>query len=144
MTLSELYQARVLELNRTPLNYGELTGATHAARGVDALCGDDLLIQLRVNASGTIACARWSGEACAITSASASMLTEWLIGRDQDALDRGFAEFLNGLKQRSGSDEPNQLGELTMLWAVRDFPSRVNNALLPWRTARNALNTGSA
>ncbi|MEM7054360.1 MAG: Fe-S cluster assembly sulfur transfer protein SufU [Pseudomonadota bacterium] len=139
MTLNDLYQARILELNRAPLNHCKLTDATHSARGVDALCGDDLLIQLHVNDGGVIECACWSGEACAITSASASMLTAWLPGRNQAEVERGFAAFQDCLKAHPAADDSSGLGEMQMLRAVRNFPSRVNNALLPWRTTRKAL-----
>ena len=140
MALDDLYQSRILELNRMPLNYAELADATHTARGVDALCGDDLLIQLKVNEAGIIEQACWSGEACAITSASASMLTEWLIGRNQHEIEPGFAAFMACLKDQPASQDSIELGEMQMLRAVRDFPSRVNNALLPWRTVRKAFN----
>lgn len=143
MPLSRLYQTRILELNRMPLNYGELKDATHSARGVDALCGDDLQIQLRINPEGIIEQACWSGQACAVTSASASLLTEWLAGRRSDGIDAGFDAFRQLLADQPYPQSPD-LGELALLGAVGAFPSRVKNALLPWQTALDALeSTGS-
>lgn len=138
MPLSRLYQTRILELNRAPLNYGELEDATHSARGVDALCGDDLLIQLRVDPDGVIEQACWSGQACAVTSASASLLTEWLAGRRRVCIDAGFAAFRQLLADQAYPEHPD-LGELALLGPVGGFPSRVKNALLPWQTTLNAL-----
>lgn len=142
MALSRLYQTRILELNRAPLNYGELNDATHRAHGVDALCGDDLQIQLRVDSNGIIEQACWSGQACAVTSASASLLTEWLTGRHQADVEVGLAAFRRLLTDQPTPEHPN-LGELALLGPVGGFPSRVKNALLPWQTVLDALDQPS-
>lgn len=137
MALDKLYQQVILDHNRHPHNFGRLPGATHSGRGHDALCGDDILVELIV-ADGRIEQAAFSGEACAVTKASASMLTDWLKGRSLDEIDTALQTFENIL---SDPDAPvaEELGEINELRAVSDFPARVRNALLPWRTAIRAF-----
>jgi nitrogen fixation NifU-like protein len=138
MALNELYQQTILAHNRAPKNRRTMDGWTHRARGLDALCGDDLVIELKVGQAGTIEDAAWSGEACAVTTASASMLTEWLAGKDPEAVHRAAARFQALLEDSSVNDDPD-LSEINRLRSVSKFPSRVRNALLPWETALDAL-----
>jgi len=137
MALDKLYQQVILDHNRSPHHYGRLHGATHSARGQDALCGDDILVELRVS-DGKIREAAFSGEACAITTASASMLMEWLVGRRARAVDVNLVRFSQLLEAPDEPDDP-ELGDINHLRAVSGFPARVRNALLPWRTAIDAL-----
>src|SRR5699024_7607800 len=137
MALEQLYQQVILDHNRSPRYQGRLQDATHSARGQDALCGDDILVELRV-ADGTIQEAAFSGEACAITKASASMLMEWLPGRSSGELKIEFKRFCQLLDDTNLPDRPD-LGDMNCLRAVSGFPARVRNALLPWRTAISAL-----
>jgi len=137
MALHQLYQQLILEHNRSPRNFGPLAGATHSARGFDALCGDDLLFELRVE-NGIIRAAAFSGEACAVTKACASMLTEWLPGRKRADVESGlkaFSAVLTGVDMKS--DET--LGHFSELSALSDFPARQRNARLPWRCVLEAL-----
>ncbi|NBD95244.1 MAG: SUF system NifU family Fe-S cluster assembly protein [Gammaproteobacteria bacterium] len=138
MALDKLYQQVILDHNRSPHHHGRLEGATHSARGQDALCGDDILVELRV-ADGTIREAAFSGEACAITTASASMLMDWLVGRGVGEIESQCADFERLLADAALPDDPD-LGDINHLRAVSGFPARVRNALLPWRTALDALN----
>lgn len=137
MALDQLYQTIILEHNRSPRNYGPLEGATHAARGQDALCGDDILIELKID-NGHVVQAAFSGEACAVTRASASMLTEWLKGRPVEALPAWYARFRVVLANTNLPPEP-ELADLDHLRAVSEFPARIRNAELPWQTALKAL-----
>ncbi|MDT8448530.1 MAG: SUF system NifU family Fe-S cluster assembly protein [Wenzhouxiangellaceae bacterium] len=137
MTLTELYQAQILDHNRAPHNHFELSDATHSARGLDALCGDDMRIWLKVE-NGAIERASWSGEACAITTASASMLTDWLAGRRPAEVRAAEGRFRSLLADEDAPDDPG-LGDFNALRAVGKFPSRVRNALLPWKAALEAL-----
>ena len=138
MALDQLYQQIILEHNRNPRNYGQLTGATHAARGHDALCGDDILVELIVDEDGRILQAAFSGEACAVTKASASMLTAWLTGRQAAEIGEYLNRFQALLKDNTLPDVPG-LDDLNQLRAVSRFPARVRNALLPWTTTLRAL-----
>lgn len=137
MPLSRLYQERLLAHNREPSNHREMPDATHQARGVDALCGDDIRLWLKLD-GGRIAAASWSGEACAVTTAAASMLTAWLPGRTPTELRAAHDRFAALIEDPEAPDDPG-FGDLNVLRAVAAFPSRRRNALLPWRTALDAL-----
>ncbi len=137
MALDQLYQQLILEHNRNPRHFGPLPDATHAGRGQDALCGDDILVELQIE-SDRIKAAAFSGEACAVTKASASLLTEWLVGREPAEIIEWVGRFERLLKDASIEDAP-ELGEINQLRAVSQFPARVRNALLPWDAALNAL-----
>lgn len=137
MSLDQLYQSKILEHNRKPNNHFEMHDATHSARRMDALCGDDIRVWLRME-DGRVAAASWSGEACAITTASASMLVNWLTGRGIDEIGPAFRLFEGLLDERDRPDAP-ELGEINLLRAVGHFPSRRRNALLPWHAAMDAL-----
>jgi nitrogen fixation NifU-like protein len=137
MALDQLYQRIILEHNRAPRRRGRLDAATHQARGRDALCGDDILVELRVEA-GCIEDAAFSGEACAITTASASMLMDWLVGRSLDDFRVAHERFASCLADARMPDAP-ELGDINCLRAVSAFPARVRNALLPWQTVGRAV-----
>ncbi|TVQ28539.1 MAG: SUF system NifU family Fe-S cluster assembly protein [Wenzhouxiangella sp.] len=137
MALDRLYQQTILEHNRKPRNFGRLAEATHAARGQDALCGDDILIELIVEGE-RVRQAAFSGEACAVTKASASMLTEWLTGRQVAELIAWRDRFEALLKNAELEDAP-ELGPINQLRAVAQFPARLRNVLLPWNAAGQAV-----
>lgn len=135
--LDQLYKRIILEHNRTPLNRRRLSGVTHSARGHDALCGDDILVEVRV-VDGRIEDSAFFGEACAVTTASASMMTEWIRNRSMaHVLARG-ADFRHMIRNPEVPDE-SEFGDLNQLRGVSGFPARVRNALLPWRTLAAAL-----
>ena len=140
MSLNALYQSRILAHNRAPHHHCRLDHATHRARGLDALCGDDLWIWLELR-EGVIERASWTGDACVITTASASMLTDWLRGKRPDEVLAGYRRFRDLLRNPDLEDDP-ALDEFTSLRPVHAFPSRVRNALLPWTTALEALKQG--
>ena len=142
MALNELYQSRLLEHNRAPHHRHEMADATHRARGLDALCGDDLWVWLRLE-DGRIRAASWSGEACVVTTASASMLCDWLRGRTPSEVAAGLEAFTALLESETPTDRP-ELGPFNSLAAVGQFPSRMRNALLPWKTALDALERGDS
>jgi len=137
MALDELYQQVVLDHNRSPRHRQRLDAVTHQARGRDALCGDDILVELEVE-DGLVKTAGFSGEACAITTASASMLMSWLAGRRVEEVEAGYGLFRNLLEDADLPDAV-ELGPMNHLRAVAAYPARVRNALLPWRTALRAL-----
>ncbi len=134
--LKKLYQAAVLEHNRNPRNFREIEEATHQARGFNALCGDDLRLFLTVD-DDQITDAAFVGDACAISMASASMMTEFLIGQSTDGARQAFSAF-EGLMAGDYPEHP-LLGELNQLGAVRSFPSRIKSARLCWHAMRAAL-----
>jgi nitrogen fixation NifU-like protein len=131
-----LYRDVVLDHCRHPRNRGALAHCTHAAHGVNPLCGDSLRIEVDC-VDGRIERMGFSGEACAITTAAASMLSELVLGRDADeiaALDAPFEQLIAG-----GIDSVSSLGALNALSELKRHPSRRKCAKLPWATLRAAL-----
>ena len=134
-----LYQEVILDHNRKPRNYGALPNASHHAEGHNPLCGDRIDVALhidgdRVDAIGFV------GESCAICKASASMMTVAVKGKsraDAEQLVREFREMATG---KIGPDGLAHLGRLSVFAGVRDLPTRVKCAILPWHTLSAALN----
>lgn len=137
MTLDQLYQQRILEHNQHPQHFGPLPSATHRGRGIDALCGDDIEVALVVEA-GKVVEAKFSGEACAVTKASASMLMTWLIGRPVTEVAMAYRAFQQ-LLANPQAPANELLGELNDLQPVGAFPARRGNAFLPWQATLEAL-----
>ena len=131
-----LYKQVVLDHYKNPRNRGALDGCTHAADGVNPLCGDSLRVEL-VCAGDRIATMRFSGEACAITTATASMLSELVAGfgaAEVAALNEPFGQLLRGEVEADDA-----LGPLNALSELRRHPLRRKCAELPWATLRAAL-----
>jgi nitrogen fixation protein NifU and related proteins len=142
----QLYQEVILDHNRKPRNWGSLPDATHHAEGVNPLCGDRLQLDVKLQ-DETIQAIAFEGESCAICKASASMMTAAVKGKprsDVETLIREFRDMATG-KLDTAKDQ-NHLGRLTVFAGVRDLPTRVKCAILPWHTlhaAFNALGTTS-
>jgi len=136
MVLDQLYQQAVLAHNREPKNAFVMTAASHAALGNNALCGDELQVYLEV-VNEVIKRASFSGDACAIATASASIMTEWLNGRSIAEARAGAAAFEDMLFGRSFNRE--FIGEAVLLETVKSFPSRIKSATLCWHAMVAAL-----
>lgn len=134
--LRELYQETIVDHGRRPRNFGSLADASHQAEGFNPLCGDRLTLRLKV-VDGVIAEARFDGVGCAISTASASLMTEALQGRSVAEAEALFAAF-HGLLTGTGTP-PEGLGKLAVLAGVREFPSRIKCATLAWHTLQAAL-----
>ena len=142
--LLALYQEVILDHNKQPRNFGELAGADHHAEGNNPLCGDRLAVDLIVDA-GRIVDLRFRGQGCAISTASASLMTEAVKGKTIDEAEQlfaGFHEMLTG-DPSVPAEASGELGKLVVFGGVREFPIRVKCATLPWHTLRAALR-GSA
>lgn len=138
--LRDLYKSLILAHAREPRNYGPMAAATHEARGLNRLCGDRLHIYLSLDGD-RLSDARFDGTGCAISMASASLLTEAVQGMPKDeALEFGRALIarLNG----DGDIDSGALGDLRALEGVREFPSRVKCATLAWQTLFAAFESG--
>jgi nitrogen fixation NifU-like protein len=135
-----LYQEVILDHNRKPRNYGVLEHASHRAEGHNPLCGDRLNLTLKLDGERIDAIA-FEGESCAICKASASMMTANVKGKsraDAEMLIREFRDMATGkLALENGA---HHLGRLTVFAGVRDLPTRVKCAILPWHTLHAALN----
>jgi nitrogen fixation NifU-like protein len=130
----ELYQATILEYNREPRNFQTLENATHVAHGLNPLCGDDYHVYLRVE-EGIIQEAAFNGHGCAISKASASMMTLELKGKTVGEAQQIFGQFHELL---SGKDDVD-IGKLNVFSGVWKFPERVKCASLAWHAMESAL-----
>lgn len=141
--LQRLYQEVVLDHNRYPRNWGELPDATHKAHGLNPLCGDELFLYLKIDGQGRIVDVKFRGQGCAISKASASMLTEAIKGKTVGEAKQLFEKVHRLLTLEIGEEIPPDLteglGELSALAGVHAFPSRVKCASLPWHTFISAL-----
>ena len=137
----ELYQKVVLEHARSPHNFGPLETATHSADGINQLCGDKLSIYLEVNEQGHIAAVRFEGTGCAISLASASLLTDAVDGCSKTDALALKAHVVDMLEAPPGEDVDMQgaAEALAALQGVRQFPSRVKCATLAWQALALAI-----
>lgn len=137
MDLKDLYQDIIVDHNRSPRNFRELEDATHVAEGFNPLCGDKLRVFLKVE-DDTITDVAFLGSGCAISTASASLMTEQLKGRGLNDAQRLFAR-MHALLTEGEDADPASLGKLAALSGVRDYPTRVKCATLCWHTLQSAL-----
>ena len=141
--LTELYQSVILDHNRRPRNFGELPDANRTADGKNPLCGDQLTVWLRVDRD-PVADVRFVGSGCAISKASASLMTAAVKGRSRADVDALFERFHRLVLGQPGTDEQPPLGQLVVFSGVSRFPVRVKCASLAWHTLRAALERGDA
>ena len=136
----KLYQEVILDHNKKPRNFGVLEQPSHQAEGHNPLCGDHLSVALQLKGE-TIDQIAFKGESCAICKASASMMTAAVKGKtcaDAHALSQEFLAMATGKLDLS---QPNQIGRLAVFAGVRDLPTRVKCAILPWHTLQAAFNS---
>jgi nitrogen fixation NifU-like protein len=139
MDSKQLYQEVVLDHNKKPRNWGSLADATHRAEGLNPLCGDHIWVALKVQ-DGLIEKIVFEGESCAICKASASMMTANVKGRQIEHAERLVQEFRDMATGRlNPATQPSQLGRLVVFAGVKDLPSRVKCAILPWHTLHAAF-----
>jgi nitrogen fixation NifU-like protein len=135
--LTDLYQEVILDHNRRPRNFHPLPDATHMAEGYNPLCGDRLTLYVKVNGE-VITDVAFEGGGCAISKASASMMTDALKGRtlaEAEALFDRFHRMVTTPPDRAVED----MGKLSSVAGVREFPVRVKCASLAWHTFKAAL-----
>lgn len=136
MSIGDLYRTVVLEHGKRPRNRGTLATATHVAEGDNPLCGDAVRVEV-ARAGETLVALAFEGEACALATASASLMTERLRGESLGAA-RALAAAMEAWCAE-GRDDGAALGELSAFAGVHRHPVRVACALLPWRTLVRAL-----
>jgi nitrogen fixation protein NifU and related proteins len=142
MDLKELYRDVILDHNRQPRNFGRLDSADGRAEGHNPLCGDHLTLSVRMNGE-RIEDIRFEGKGCAISTASASLMTEAVKGRDRAAV-RELFDKVHALLTQPDASADSSLGKLAALSGVREFPARVKCASLCWHTLNAALTHGAA
>jgi nitrogen fixation NifU-like protein len=136
--LEELYQEVILDHSRRPRNFGSLAGAAVRVHGDNPACGDEIDLGVKFGADGSLQEIRFSGHGCAISQASASMMTAKLKGKTRTAameMLRAFRDLVTG----EGDDSLSILGDLRLMRGVRKFPQRVKCAMLAWRALEEAL-----
>lgn len=143
MDLADLYRDVIIDHNRKPRNFRKIDPPCREAEGHNPLCGDKLHVYARVGGDGRIEDVAFEGSGCAISVASASLMTEALCGRTLAEAEELFGH-VHGML--TGGEEPDiaALGKLAALGGVREYPTRVKCASLCWHTVRSALGEGEA
>ncbi|HEY6444588.1 MAG TPA: SUF system NifU family Fe-S cluster assembly protein [Candidatus Acidoferrales bacterium] len=136
--LRDLYQDVILEHSKAPRNYRELPAATHKAEGFNPLCGDRFTIYVTTEGD-SIRDITFQGSGCAISKASASMMTQSLKGKSTAEASKIFERFHNLVTGQQSSNGDAELGKLTVFSGVCEFPVRVKCATLAWHTLQAAL-----
>jgi nitrogen fixation NifU-like protein len=135
--LGELYQQVILDHNRKPRNFHKLGDANRTAEGFNPLCGDQIQLYVKLE-DGCIRDIGFQGSGCAISRASASLMTSALKGKSAAEAEELFQRF-HRLVTTDGETDPAALGKLAVFSGVREFPARVKCASLAWHTLRAAL-----
>jgi nitrogen fixation protein NifU and related proteins len=142
--LDELYQEVILDHNRSPRNYRAMENANRKAQGYNPLCGDHVTVYLNLE-EGVIKDISFQGSGCAISKASASMMTAELKGKTEAEAKELFDnvhKMLTGESSKNGPQGGSGVGKLTILSGVSKFPARVKCASLAWHTVNSALKGG--
>ena len=143
--LEELYQEVILDHSRKPRNFGELADAAVLVHGDNPACGDEIHLGVKFGPDGSLQDIKFSGHGCAISQASASLMTMKLKGKNRDETLSMLRAF-HDLVTTETNDAPKTLGDLKVMKGVRKFPQRVKCAMLAWRAVEQALqqNTGES
>lgn len=137
--VNDLYQEVILEHNKNPRNFREIPEADKMADGNNPLCGDALRVYIEMEGD-TVKDVSFKGSGCAISKASASMMTQAIKGKSREESERLFEEFHRMvLGELNEEIEENHLGKLKIFAGVREFPARVKCASLSWHTLHAAL-----
>ena len=136
--LRDLYQEVILDHNKAPRNFRELDGADRRADGDNPLCGDRLTVFVKLDGN-TITEASFVGSGCAISKASASLMTDAVKGKSVPAARQLFEQFHEMVTDRSVPADSETLGKLVVFEGVRDYPARVKCASLAWHTLHAAI-----
>mgnify|MGYP003684971791 FL=1 len=143
MELKELYQEIILDHGKNPRNKGKCEGYTNEAKAHNPLCGDKIHIYLKLNKEKMIEDLSFEGEGCAISLASASILTEITKGKDLSFTNKISEDFLNMIKNKTkitlNSLSEDQMTTISSLSGVQEFPMRVKCATMAWHTLLSAL-----
>jgi len=143
-SLRELYQEVILDHSRHPRHFGKLEHATNTAQCYNPLCGDRVTVYLIVGKDQRIADVKFEGKGCAISQASASLMTEMIVGRtvaEAEKLMGGFLELVKGENVVDLDDDDRE--RLDVMAGVSAFPMRVKCATLAWHTMKSALEGGA-
>ena len=137
--LSELYQEMVMDHNRRPRNFGKLDDATQTSSGFNPLCGDEIHLYLKIE-DDAITDVGFEAVGCAISKASASMMTENIKGKSLEEAEHTFTEFRRMITRDPEGVDYDVLGDLEILEGVSEYPTRIKCAVLSWHALSAALN----
>ncbi|MGE5213989.1 MAG: Fe-S cluster assembly sulfur transfer protein SufU [Nitrospirota bacterium] len=140
--IEELYQEVILDHSRRPRNFGELPDASVRVRGDNPACGDEILLAVRFGPDGGLEDIKFTGHGCAISQASASLMTTKLKGKSRAEVTEMLRVFQD-LVTNETRDAPKTLGDLRVMQGVRKFPQRVKCAMLAWRAVQQAFEQGA-
>jgi nitrogen fixation NifU-like protein len=136
--IEELYQEVILDHSRRPRNFGELPDAAVLVHGDNPACGDEIHLAVRFDSNGGLEEIKFTGHGCAISQASASLMTMKLKGKSRVEVTEMVRAF-HDLVTNNSDKAPKSLGDLLVLKGVRRFPQRVKCAMLPWRAVEQAF-----
>ena len=136
--LEELYQELILDHSRRPRNFGELPDASVKVHGDNPSCGDEIHLAIKFDGEGGLEQIKFTGHGCAISQASASLMTMKLKGKKRAEVEQMFRGF-HDLVTSGKNEASKNLGDLQVMRGVRKFPQRVKCAMLPWRAVEQAL-----
>jgi nitrogen fixation NifU-like protein len=136
--LEELYQEVILDHSRRPRNFGELPDASVKVHGDNPSCGDEIHLAIKFDGNGGLEQIKFTGHGCAISQASASLMTMKLKGKKRAEVEEMLGAFRD-LVTSGKNDAAKNLGDLQVMRGVRKFPQRVKCAMLPWRAVEQAL-----
>ena len=140
--IEELYQEVILDHSRRPRNFGELPDAAVLVHGDNPACGDEIHLAVKFNGGGGLEDIKFTGHGCAISQASASLMTVKLKGKSRpEAMD--MLRAFHDLVTNDAGETSKNLGDLRVMKGVRNFPQRVKCAMLPWRAVEQAFEQGA-
>jgi nitrogen fixation NifU-like protein len=140
--LEELYQQVILDHSRRPRNFGEIAEGAVLVHGDNPSCGDEIHLAVKFGAEGAVEDVKFTGQGCAISQASASLMTLKIKGRSRTEAEVMLRAF-HDLVTVDVPEPAKQLGDLRLLQGVRKFPQRVKCAMLPWRALEQALKSNA-
>jgi len=140
--IEELYQEVILDHSRRPRNFGELPDAAVLVHGDNPACGDEIHLAVKFDPDGGLQDIKFSGHGCAISQASASLMTMKLKGKSRPEVVEMLRAF-HDLVTEEKSEAPKTLGDLRVMKGVRKFPQRVKCGMLAWRAVEQALEQGA-
>ncbi len=141
--LRELYQQVILDHSRNPRNYKELDDANRKAEGYNPLCGDQFTLYLILDDDGRVSDISFKGSGCAISKASASLMTTEVKGKTREEAEAMFEKFREMVTSAHDVEiDEDEMGKMAVFAGVREFPVRVKCATLAWHTLHSALEDG--
>ena len=137
--LANLYQEVILDHNRKPRNFREMEDATQYSHGVNPLCGDNYHLYLKVNHENVVEDISFTGNGCAISKSSASLMTSLVKGKTTAEVEALKTHFLNMMTQENAPATEDQVGRMIIFKGVKEYPVRVKCATLIWQALADAL-----